>query len=94
MTVEWETLLIHIPKIPGSDPVQETGYPERSFFRGFHKSLQANVGLVPQITPRTSSFHILSNSLIAIPFDPMYYEILTAPLNKPLINNQIDADGE
>jgi len=47
--VEWLTLLFRIWEVPGSD----FGYPE--LFSGFTQSLQANVGIIPQIKPRPLS---------------------------------------
>jgi hypothetical protein len=42
-------------------------------FRSFHQSLQANAGMVPEVTPRKLPFTFLSNSLhcslIILPFD-------------------------
>jgi hypothetical protein len=38
------TLLLRILGIPGSNPDQESSYPE--LFRGFHQSLQTNVQIV------------------------------------------------
>jgi hypothetical protein len=62
-------------------------------FPGFSPVTVSKCGVNTLNYTTTFSFQILYNSVIAIPFDPMYYEFLTAPLNEPLINNQIDADG-
>lgn len=85
-------ILIHIRKTPGSNLGQETGYSERSIFSWLSPVTASKREVSTSDYTTTSSFHILYNSLIAIPFDCVYFEVLAAPLSRPLINNQIDAD--
>jgi hypothetical protein len=59
--IEWLTLIIHIPEVPGSNFSPETGYPD-GVFRGFPQFLQANVMIEPQNYATTASLKIIFKS--------------------------------